>query len=709
MAIKRNPALRDDYSDNSFLLEKTEESKKDFKALNIRPEDRNNRDFESSGLVYTTEIVSDLLQRIHDGDQDVDMSPFYQGDPDLRGPNVSFQMTPEEEEEWTKCFLDPVYFVSKYCKFKTDKGWSTVDLYDFQEEIIRTTATTVYDEDLDLFVPKNRNVILCCSRQIGKTTTTVCILTYYLCFQHDKNVAVMANKLATSKEIVDKLINVFKGLPYFLKPGCINFGATYIKLDNGCRVIANSTTKSTSIGFTIDVLYLDEFAHVPPNVGYDFWRSVIPTLSSLKSSQCIISSTPNGVSNKFFEVWDGAMKNENSYVPIKVEWWRVPGRDEKWATQMKRDFGEEAFAQEFDLQFHVNSLNLVKSTDLKFARRISKEYYSLDFIGLDKSLSDKLYWSPNFDPTFITPNDYFVLSVDTAEGRDVETQDKKDSDYNIVDIFKIVPLSNASINRRHSMTTQYADCFRLQQVGIYMDRDVNEEGAATVAKFITFELFKCGVGSYDNVRVLIEMNFNGRNFINTFSKHNNYYPAIIFSTYHTKQIPGEKQRTKLGYKTTPGNREYFLKNGANLLSTRNIVVDQVNKNPNLSTINQLENFCKINGKYQGVSIHDDISMTVLNLSRLWDIEQYNNFLEDLIDFHLDPSEKRRIEYQLSKNKTYYDSSEDALNSMINVLGSEVNSYQGFGYPDFNSPYNTVQGALSNGGYPSYPGTGSPNW
>lgn len=142
----------------------------------------------------------------------------------------------------------------------------------------------------------------------------------------------MANKLATSKEIVDKLINVFKGLPYFLKPGCINFGATYIKLDNGCRVIANSTTKSTSIGFTIDVLYLDEFAHVPPNVGYDFWRSVIPTLSSLKSSQCIISSTPNGVSNKFFEVWDGAMKNENSYVPIKVEWWRVPGRDEKWAT-----------------------------------------------------------------------------------------------------------------------------------------------------------------------------------------------------------------------------------------------------------------------------------------------------------------------------------------------------------------------------------------
>lgn len=147
------------------------------------------------------------------------------------------------------------------------------------------------------------------------------------------------------------------------------------------------------------------------------------------------------------------MKNENSYVPIKVEWWRVPGRDEKWATQMKRDFGEEAFAQEFDLQFHVNSLNLVKSTDLKFARRISKEYYSLDFIGLDKSLSDKLYWSPNFDPTFITPNDYFVLSVDTAEGRDVETQDKKDSDYNIVDIFKIVPMSNASINRRHSMTT----------------------------------------------------------------------------------------------------------------------------------------------------------------------------------------------------------------------------------------------------------------
>lgn len=669
MNIKKNPAVRDsDTFTDPFLATAVESSKKDFKALNVRPEERHNKDFENSGLVYTTEIINELLQRLHDGDQDVDMSPFYQGDAELRGPNVSFQMTPEEEAEWTKCFLNPTYFVSKYCSFKTDFGWSTVNLYDFQEDIIEATTATVYNEELDLFVPENRNIILMASRQVGKTTTTVCILAYYLCFSNDKNIAVMANKMATSKEIVDKLINVFRRLPYFLKPGSLNFGATYIKLDNGCRVIANSTTKSTSIGFTIDILYLDEFAHVPANIGYEFWRSVIPTLSSLKTSQCIISSTPNGTANKFFEVWDGAMKKENSFYPIKVEWWRVPGRDEVWANQMKKDFGEEEFAQEFDLKFNVTALNLLKSSDLQFMKRIKKEYVSMDFMGLSKELSQNLYWSPNFDPTIIAPSDYFVMSIDTAEGQDIEFQNKKDSDYNIVNIFKVVPMSNASIKRRKAMTRQYADIFRLQQVGIYMDRNVNEEGAATVAKFIAFDLFHCGVGSYDNVRLLIEMNFNGRNFINVFSTHDNYYPAVIFSTYHTKQIPGENQKTKLGYKTTSGNREYFLKNSATLVETRNIIVDQYNKrDANMSSITQLENFSKVKGKYQGVSMHDDISMTVLNLSRLWDIDHYNSFLEDYMDFHLSQSEKTRLEKAMYAGRAYSDDSEGALNVMLNTM------------------------------------------
>lgn len=131
----------------------------------------------------------------------------------------------------------------------------------------------------------------------------------------------MANKQETATEIVDKLINIFKHLPFFLKPGTLKWGATALKLDNGSRIVSSATTESTSIGFTVDILYLDEFAHIGTNIVDNFWRSVYPTLSSLKSSQCIITSTPNGVGNKFYELWDGATKKKNTFTPIKVYWW----------------------------------------------------------------------------------------------------------------------------------------------------------------------------------------------------------------------------------------------------------------------------------------------------------------------------------------------------------------------------------------------------
>jgi hypothetical protein len=66
--------------------------------------------------------------------------------------------------------------------------------------------------------------------------------------------------------------------------------------------MSQATTKTAQIGFTIHLLYMDEFAHIQPNIARDFWRSVYPTLSSSNLSQCIITSTPNGQENLFFEL-----------------------------------------------------------------------------------------------------------------------------------------------------------------------------------------------------------------------------------------------------------------------------------------------------------------------------------------------------------------------------------------------------------------------
>ena len=169
------------------------------------------------------------------------------------------------------------------------------------------------------------------------TTTTVAFLVWYLIFHIDRNCAILANKFATTIDIVNKVKDVFIGLPFFLKPGVININETKLKLDNGCYLFSQATTASAAIGTTVHCLYVDEAAHVPENIMQAFWRSVYPTLSSSLISQCIVSSTPKGMNNKFFDLWDKAQKGQNSFVPVRVDWWEVPGHDEEWAKQMRRD------------------------------------------------------------------------------------------------------------------------------------------------------------------------------------------------------------------------------------------------------------------------------------------------------------------------------------------------------------------------------------
>ena len=157
---------------------------------------------------------------------------------------------------------------------------------------------------------------------ISHNTTTICaFFAWYLCFHNDRNLAILANRQNTAWEIVSKVTDVFKGLPFFLKPGIIRIGAGGMALDNGCQLFSQATTKTAQIGFTIHVLYADEFAHIQPHIANDFWRSVYPTLASSEISQCIISSTPAGEENIFYEIWSKAINSQNSFLPIRVDYW----------------------------------------------------------------------------------------------------------------------------------------------------------------------------------------------------------------------------------------------------------------------------------------------------------------------------------------------------------------------------------------------------
>ena len=379
--------------------------------------------------LWTTERVNAALEGLSFNDE-IDTTCFHTGDYELRSNKLNFQLTLDEEAEFNRCATDVEYFVEKYCKFLTDYGRRTVKLRDFQSEILETLGEEDWIDGIGEdgegdFVPIVRNYILMASRQTGKTTTIAAYFAWYLCFHEDRNLLILANKQVTTTEIVGKVVDVFRGLPFFLKPGIKSIGALGLRLDNGCALHSQATTKTASIGFTIHVLYIDEFAHIPQKTVRSFWRSVYPTLSSSEVSQCIITSTPDGMDNLFFEIWDKSQKGENDFINKRVDYWEVPGHDDEWARKEKGNFGDEEFAQEYELSFDSKSNLLLSGSQLSWMKRLKRSYVDVELARTemdDLLYRNKLVWHPDFNPNadFRSYRDRFILSNDIAEGKDEE-------------------------------------------------------------------------------------------------------------------------------------------------------------------------------------------------------------------------------------------------------------------------------------------------
>jgi hypothetical protein len=121
------------------------------------------------------------------------------------------------------------------------------------------------------------------------------------------------------------------------------------------------------------LLYLDEFAFVRPSIAELFWTSITPTLST--GGKAIITSTPNSDEDQFALIWKLANKCEDSYgnetelgvngfKSYRAYWTEQPGRDQKWADEMKAQLGEDRFRREIGCEFIIADETLIAPTTL---------------------------------------------------------------------------------------------------------------------------------------------------------------------------------------------------------------------------------------------------------------------------------------------------------------------------------------------------------
>lgn len=342
---------------------------------------------------------------IIDDPQQIENLPRYEGNELLRAAGGKIAYTAEQIEEIKRCMADPVYFIETYYQIITlDHGLVPIRPYNFQKRMIRAAT-------------QNRFVIAKIGRQFGKTTIAAAILLWHALFTPKYSIAILANKADQAQEILERIQLAYENLPLWLQKGVRVWNKRSLTLENRSKIFTAATSASGIRGRSVNLLYLDEFAHVMPNLQESFYTSTYPVITSGKDTKVIITSTPKGF-EMFKSFWDQATLDQedkpidtrlddgvwrpgkNGYIAIETHWSDIPGRDQKWKDMIISQTSEDQFSQEFETEFLGSSDTLISGTHLKRLRGTKP---------ISKSNNLKIFAKPEKDHQY-------AIVVDTSRG-----------------------------------------------------------------------------------------------------------------------------------------------------------------------------------------------------------------------------------------------------------------------------------------------------
>lgn len=320
--------------------------------------------------------------------------------PNLKRAHATSEFTGDRIVELQRCAADPIYFMEKYVKVQhPTKGAVPFKLYDYQKEMVAA-------------IHENKDTILLCSRQMGKTTVAAMYILWFATFNKAKRCVIASKAMAHAVEIQSRVKFAYEELPEWLKAGCTFYNRTSIEFDNKSVIICEATSEKTGRGSSPSIIFLDEIAFISKRIQDEMWGSLTPALST--GGKFIITSTPNGDSDLFAQLWRGAKSGQNSFKPLEFLWWQHPDRDKKYYDEMVGKLGPIRARQELDCEFLSSDALLVSSIRLNQLRWLPPLWESLGFKFWvpEEQLGgrDKIYMV-SMDPATGTGNDYSSIQV----------------------------------------------------------------------------------------------------------------------------------------------------------------------------------------------------------------------------------------------------------------------------------------------------------
>ena len=510
------------------------------------------------------------------------MSDAYLGNPNLKKINTPVEYTKEQVLEFRKCEEDPLYFISKYVQIVSlDEGLVPFNMYGFQEEMVST-------------MHKERFTICKLPRQSGKSTTIVSYLLHYALFNPNCNIAILANKSSTARDILGRLQLAYENLPRWLQQGVINWNKGSIELENKSSIVAASTSSSAIRGGSYNIIFLDEFAFVPANIAEQFFSSVYPTISSGQKTKMIIVSTPHGM-NMFYKLWVDSQNKKNEYVPIEVHWSEVPGRDEKWKEQTIRNTSAEQFQQEFECDFLGSVDTLISPSKIKAMPHIEPIESKGGLDMYEKPVKGKTY----------------VCTVDVARG--------VTKDYSAFIIF---------------------DCSQVPYriVAKYKNNEVKP--------FVFPNVIQQVCNAYNKAHVLVEVNDLGQQISDTL-QYECEYENLLMTTQRGRagQILGagfSGRGSSLGVRMTKSIKKLGCSNIKTLIESDKILINDFN------IIEEMSTFSKRGTSWQAEEgCNDDLMMCLVSFGWLSNQEYFKELTDSNIRNQLYVEQQNLIEQDMA--------------------------------------------------------------
>ena len=492
------------------------------------------------------------------------MSEHYLGNPRLKSVGQPVEWTKESVQEYKKCMESPEYFIQQYVKvIHVDRGLIPFDMYPYQEKMVQT-----FNDE--------RFVICKMPRQSGKSTTIISFLLHYILFNENVQCAVLANKLSTARELLGRLQLAYENLPKWMQQGVVVWNKGNIELENGSKILAAATSSSAVRGSSFNIIFLDEFAHVPNNIADQFFTSVYPTISSGESTKVFIVSTPLGL-NMFYKMWIDAEEGRNSYVPIEVHWTETPGRNEKWRNETLKNIGETQFTQEFEGEFIGSTHTLIAPSKLRtmaFKTPIASQG------GMD------MYENPVKGATY-------CIVADSAQG--------KGQDYSALSVFDISDIP-------------------YRQVAKYRDNQISPMVYPNI-------IYNIGM-KYNTAWLIVEINDIGQQIAECLHfdlEYENILMASMHGRAGQKIGGGFGKNNQLGIRTSKQLKRIGCAALKDMIETDKLII------PDFDTIAELTTFASKHNSFEAEEgSHDDLAMTLVMFA--WVVQQ--QYFKDMTDLDI---------------------------------------------------------------------------